>query len=148
MVKWTNAGGQTKRANERSFVYSPPAWRRWRNVKTTYIDVVFFFFFYLINIQLKLRLKIAEPFSSDILFVTHNIKCPTSKLCLTNHKTVRRLGTLRSNDARATRTSLKKVNLRSFSLYSDYSYPLTLSIVGEPSWSWISRDQIQAQKEK
>ena len=37
MVKWTNAGGQTKRANERSFVYCPPAWRRWRNVKTTYI---------------------------------------------------------------------------------------------------------------
>ena len=42
----------------------------------------------------------------------------------------------------------EKVNLRYFSLYSDYSYPLTLSIVGEPSWSWISRDQIQAQKEK
>ena len=37
MVKLTNAGGQTKRANERSFVYRPPAWRRWRNVKTTYI---------------------------------------------------------------------------------------------------------------
>ena len=36
MVKLTNAGGQTKRANERSFVYRPPAWRRWRNVKTTY----------------------------------------------------------------------------------------------------------------
>ena len=36
MVKWTNAGGQTKRANERPFVYCPPAWRRWRNVKTTY----------------------------------------------------------------------------------------------------------------
>ena len=36
MVKWTNAGVQTKRANERSFVYRPPAWRRWRNVKTTY----------------------------------------------------------------------------------------------------------------
>ena len=26
-----------------------------------------------------------------------------------------------------------KVNLRFFSLYSDYSYPLTLSNVGEPS---------------
>ena len=36
VVKWTNAGGQTKRANERSFVYRPPAWRRWRKVKTTY----------------------------------------------------------------------------------------------------------------
>ena len=36
MVKWTNAGGQTMRANERSFVYRPPAWRQWRNVKTTY----------------------------------------------------------------------------------------------------------------
>ena len=36
IVKWTNAGGQTKRANERSFVYRRPAWRRWRNVKATY----------------------------------------------------------------------------------------------------------------
>ena len=36
MVKWTNAGGQVKRANERLFVYRPPAWRLWRNVKTTY----------------------------------------------------------------------------------------------------------------
>ena len=40
------------------------------------------------------------------------------------------------------------MNLRSFSLCSDYSYPLTLSIVGEPSWSWISRGHIQAQIEK
>ena len=29
----------------------------------------------------------------------------------------------------------KKVNLRSFSLYRNYWYPLTLSNVGEPSWS-------------
>ena len=36
VVKWTNAGGQTKRANEQSFVYRPPAWRRWRNVKIIY----------------------------------------------------------------------------------------------------------------
>ena len=44
------------------------------------------------------------------------------------------LGTLRSNDATATRTSLKKwIWVFSCSLYSDYSYPLTLSIVGEPS---------------
>ena len=42
----------------------------------------------------------------------------------------------------------EKVHLRSFSLYSDYSWPLTLSNVGEPSWSWISRDHVQAQKEK
>ena len=28
MVKRTNVGGQTKRANEQSFVYRPPAWRR------------------------------------------------------------------------------------------------------------------------
>ena len=28
MVKRTNTGGQTKRANERSFVDRPPAWRR------------------------------------------------------------------------------------------------------------------------
>ena len=44
------------------------------------------------------------------------------------------LGTLRSNDATATRTSLKKwIWVFSYSLYSDYSYPLTLPIVGEPS---------------
>ena len=40
MVKWTNAGGQTKRANERSFVYRPPTWWRWRNVKTTYCYII------------------------------------------------------------------------------------------------------------
>ena len=28
-----------------------------------------------------------------------------------------------------------KVNLRPFSLHRNYSYPLTLSNVGEPSWS-------------
>ena len=36
MLKCTNAGGQTKRANERLFVCCPPAWRRRRNVKTTF----------------------------------------------------------------------------------------------------------------
>ena len=40
------------------------------------------------------------------------------------------LGSLESSDETATR-----LNLRSFSLYRDYSYPLTLSNVGEPSWS-------------
>ena len=40
------------------------------------------------------------------------------------------------------------MNLRSFSLYSDYSHTHTLSTVGESSWSWISIDHIQAQKEK
>ena len=46
-----------------------------------------------------------------------------------------KIGTLRSNDATATRTSLKsKYYLRSFSLYRNYSYPLTLSNVGEPFW--------------
>ena len=39
----------------------------------------------------------------------------------------------------------KKVNLRSLSLYHNYSYPLTLSNVGEPSWSWIPRHHIQVQ---
>ena len=41
-----------------------------------------------------------------------------------------------------------KVNLRSVILYSDYFYPLTLSNVDKLSRSWISRDHIQAQKEK
>ena len=49
MVKWTNAGGQTKRANERSFVYRPPAWRRWRNVKTTLRLFMFLFWLQLIH---------------------------------------------------------------------------------------------------
>ena len=37
------------------------------------------------------------------------------------------LGTLISKDAMAAKMSLKKVNLRSFNVYRDYSYPLTLS---------------------
>ena len=44
-------------------------------------------------------------------------QCRCRRLCLSSL-----IGTLRSNDATATRTSLKKVCLRSFSLYSDYSY--------------------------
>ena len=43
------------------------------------------------------------------------------------------LGTLRSNDVTATRTSLKKVYARSFSRYRDYFYLLTLPNVREPS---------------
>ena len=39
------------------------------------------------------------------------------------------------------------MNLRSFSLYRNYSYPLTLPNAGEPSWSWIPRDHIQVQRE-
>ena len=57
------------------------------------------------------------------------------------------LGTLRSNDATATRTSLKKWILRSFSLNRDYSYPLTLSNAGKPSWSWILRPYPSSQIE-
>ena len=53
---------------------------------------------------------------------------------LTTHTSRRTsLGTLRSNDATTTRTSLKKVYLRSVSIYRDYSYPITLSNVREPS---------------
>ena len=55
------------------------------------------------------------------------------------------LGTLRSNDSTATRTSFK-VNLRSFSLYRNH-YPLTMSNVGERSWTWIPRDHNHVQKE-
>ena len=53
------------------------------------------------------------------------------------------LGTLTSNDTTATR-----MNLRSFSLHSGYFYPRALSNVDGPSWSWISSDHIQAQKEE
>ena len=40
---------------------------------------------------------------------------------------------VRSNNAYGNKNVAYKVNLRSFSVYSDYSYPLTLSNVGEPS---------------
>ena len=36
-----------------------------------------------------------------------------------------------------------KMNLRSFGLYRDYSNSLTLSNVGKPSRSWISKNRIQ-----
>ena len=42
----------------------------------------------------------------------------------------------------------EKVNERSFSLYRDFSYYLTLSNVREPSWIWIPRDHIQVQRAK
>ena len=35
-----------------------------------------------------------------------------------------------------------------FRLYRDYPYPLTLSNVGQPSWSWIPSHPIPVQKEK
>ena len=42
-----------------------------------------------------------------------------------------------------------KLNLPSFSLCRDYCYPLTLSNVREPSWSWIpSGGHLQVQIEK
>ena len=40
------------------------------------------------------------------------------------------------------------MNLRSFCLNSNYSYSLTLSNVGKPYWSLISRDYNQTQTEK
>ena len=39
-----------------------------------------------------------------------------------------------------------KVNLSSFTLYRDFSYPLSLSNVGEPNWSWIPIDISKFQK--
>ena len=57
---------------------------------------------------------------------------------------------LRSNDVMtATKRSLKKW-ICVFSVFVNriYSYPLTLSNVGDPSWSWIQKDHIQIQKEK
>ena len=74
---------------------------------------------------------LASPFDAGLVVK----KLLPSFFLLFNHNVYLNtiLGTLRSNDATATRTSLKKVCLRSFSLYSDYSYPITFSIVGEPS---------------
>ena len=44
------------------------------------------------------------------------------------------LGTSRSNDVTATRTSLKKVNVRSFSRYRDYSYLLCQMYANPPEF--------------
>ena len=44
-----------------------------------------------------------------------------------------RIGTFKTQRRDGDKNVAEKVNLRYFSLYSDYSYPLTLSIVGEPS---------------
>ena len=72
MVKWTNAVGQTKRANERSFVYRPPAWRLWRNVKTTYnfAGISFFLFWIYKSILLISLLK-----TNTIYFVKCTFLC-------------------------------------------------------------------------
>ena len=49
-------------------------------------------------------------------------------------------GTLRSNDVMtATKRSLKWICVLSVFVNRIYSYPLTLSNVGDPSWSWIRR---------
>ena len=53
----------------------------------------------------------------------------------------------RFNDTTATRMLLKK-SVSSFSLNRDYSYPLTLSNVQEPSRSLIPWDHMQVQKKK
>ena len=58
------------------------------------------------------------------------------------------IGTFKIQRREGKENVAEKVNLRSFSLYRNFSYPLTLSNVGEPSWSWIPRDHIQVQKEK
>ena len=49
---------------------------------------------------------------------------------------------LRSTTRRQQERHLK-VNFRSFSFFSDYSYPLTLSNVGKLYWSWIPWDHSQ-----
>ena len=70
MVKWTNAGGQTKRANERSFVYRPPAWRRWRNVKTTYCQLTVNVYYTDRNLLDYLLLNLAIADSSTVIFLS------------------------------------------------------------------------------
>ena len=61
---------------------------------------------------------------------------------------VKMLGTLRSENGDGEENVAEKVNSRSFNLHSDYSKSLTLSNVGEPSWSWIPKNHIQVQKER
>ena len=56
-------------------------------------------------------------FERTQIYFLRRFQCRCRRLCLSSL-----IGTLRSNNATATRTSLKKVCLRSFSLYSDYSY--------------------------
>ena len=57
-------------------------------------------------------------------------------------------GTLRSEDGDGRESVAEKVNSRSFNLHRDYSKSLTLSNVGEPSWSRIPKNHIQVQKER
>ena len=58
------------------------------------------------------------------------------------------IGTLRSEDGDGRESVAEKVNSRSFNLHHDYSKSLTLSNVGEPSWSRIPKNHIQVQKER
>ena len=46
------------------------------------------------------------------------------------------------------KTLLKKMNLGSFKLNRVYFDPLNMSSAGDFSWSWISKDFIQVQKEE
>ena len=48
----------------------------------------------------------------------------------------------------AVKTSVKKMNLRSFKLNRVYLDPLNMSNAGDFSWSWILKDFIQVQKQE
>ena len=97
MVKWTNAGGQTKRANERSFVYRPPAWRRWRHVKTTYRSTCFPGLIYcdrtwllFLGVQINISyVTLVDQFQHWKSFVSEQNKKPTlqAEACLSHSQT-------------------------------------------------------------
>ena len=71
----------------------------------------------------SLHLRLTVSYFIFIHVFDVSFKCPLTVLNR-DFKTQRRDGD---------KNVAEKVNLRYFSLYSDYSYPLTLSIVGEPS---------------
>ena len=58
------------------------------------------------------------------------------------------IGSLRYQGSEGDETSLKKINSRSLNLHRNYSNLLTLSNVGELSWSWIPKNHIQVRKKK
>ena len=56
------------------------------------------------------------------------------------------LGTLGADDDDGSENHGKKMNLRFFKLNRVYLDPLNMLNAGDFSWSWISKDFIQAQK--
>ena len=58
------------------------------------------------------------------------------------------IGSLSKDDDDGSENVAKKIKLRSFKLNRVYLDPLNMSSAGDFSWSWITQDFIQVQKEE